>query len=87
MEYLVQAIDILCNVLIGAIILRSVLSWFNIRPDNLLHPILVALDVITEPLLGPLRRVIPRAGMLDITPLVAILLLYLVSRLIYLLPT
>lgn len=87
MEYFVHAIDILCNVLIGAIVLRSVLSWFNIRPDNPLHPILVALDLITEPLLGPLRRVIPRAGMFDITPLVAIFLLYLVSRLIYLLPT
>jgi YggT family protein len=87
MEYLVQVIDILCNVLIGAIILRSVLSWFNIRPDNPLHPILLALDLITEPLLGPLRRVIPRAGMFDFTPLVAILLLYLVSQLIYLLPT
>lgn len=87
MEYLVHAIDILCDVLIGVIIVRAILSWFSLRPDNPLHPILVALDLITEPLLSPLRRVIPRAGMFDITPLVAVFILYLVGRLIYLLPT
>ncbi len=87
MEYLVHAIGILCNVFLWTIVLRSVLSWFSIRPDNPLHPILVALNLITEPLLRPLRSVIPRAGMFDITPLVAIFLLYLVSRLIHLLPT
>ncbi|MBM4462282.1 MAG: YggT family protein [Chloroflexi bacterium] len=87
MEYFVRTIDILCYVLIVAIIARSILSWFSLRPDNPLHPILVALDLITQPLLSPLRRVIPRTGMFDITPMVAIFLLYLIGQLIHLMPT
>ena len=38
---------------------------------------------VTEPILAPLRRIIPRVGVLDLTPLVAIILLQLIS---YLLP-
>lgn len=65
-------IDILVTVLIWAIIIRAVLSWFPISPRN---PALVAVLQITEPILAPLRRIVPRLGMLDITPVVAILLL------------
>ena len=43
----------------------------------------VILYRITEPVLSPLRRIIPRAGMVDFTPLVAIILLQLIA---YLLP-
>ncbi len=65
-------IDILVTVLIWAIIIRAVLSWFPISPRN---PALVVVLQITEPILAPLRRIVPRLGMLDITPVVAILLL------------
>ncbi len=37
---------------------------------------------VTEPILAPLRRVIPRAGMLDFSPLVAIILLQLIVSLL-----
>ena len=59
-----------------AIVARALLSWFNLRPDN---PLVVILYDVTEPILAPLRRVIPRIGMLDISPMVAILLLYLIG--------
>jgi len=36
---------------------------------------------ITEPILDPLRRVIPRLGMIDITPLVAIILIQVIGNL------
>lgn len=35
---------------------------------------------ITEPILDPLRRVIPRLGMIDITPLVAIILIQVIGN-------
>jgi YggT family protein len=73
-------IRILCEVLTIAIILRAILSWFSPRPTNMLAIILYR---VTEPMLAPLRRIIPRAGMIDFTPLVAIILLQLI---IYLLP-
>jgi len=62
----------LCRIISIVIFLRVILSWFTIRRYNLLF---VLLDDITEPILSPLRRMIPRLGMFDITPLVAILIL------------
>jgi YggT family protein len=70
--FIVSFVDLLFTVLIFAIIGRALLSWFNVGPD---HPIGRLLYEITEPILGPLRKVIPRIGMIDITPIVAILLL------------
>ncbi|RLC94312.1 MAG: YggT family protein [Chloroflexi bacterium] len=87
MEYAIRIVDILCNVLIWAIFVRVLLSWLNIRPDSPFYPVLDVLDQILEPLLAPLRRVVPRVGMFDITPMVAMFILYLISRLIYLIPT
>jgi len=65
-------VDYLLTILTYAIIGRALLSWFNLGPSN---PIIRFLHEITEPILGPMRRVIPMIGMLDISPLVAILLL------------
>jgi len=69
----------LCQVYAFIIFLRAILSWFAISPYN---PIVVFLDRITEPILAPLRRVIPRIGMIDITPMVAILLLIIIASLV-----
>ena len=38
-----------------------------------------ALDAVTEPILEPLRRVVPRVGMIDLTPMVAIILIFVIS--------
>ena len=56
------------------IIIRVIFSWGLVSYTNRLMRFLVD---VTEPLLGPLRRVIPRLGWLDISPLVAILILWL----------
>ncbi len=72
-------IRILCEVLTIAIFLRVILSWFSPSPTNRLFIILLH---ITEPLLSPLRRIIPRVGMLDFTPLLAIIMLQLIANLL-----
>ena len=77
MAYLFILIKFLCEVLTLAIILRAILSWFSPRPTNILANILYQ---VTEPILSPLRRIIPRAGMIDFTPLAAIILLQLIVR-------
>ena len=78
MEFFFNFIRLLCEVLTFAIFIRVVLSWFVTRPNMLT----IILDKITEPILAPLRRIIPRAGMFDFTPLVAIILLQLIARLL-----
>ena len=60
-----------------AILIRALLSWVNPDPRN---PVVQALDAITEPILQPLRQVVPRIGMIDITPMVAIFVLYIIQR-------
>jgi YggT family protein len=79
-SWLLNFVDLLFNILQFAIIIRSLLSWFNPRPDN---PLVVFLNDITEPILSPLRRIVPRIGMIDITPLVAILLLSVIQQVLY----
>ncbi len=44
------------------------------------NPLVVVLHEITEPILAPLRSVVPRIGMIDITPLVAIILLQVIGQ-------
>ena len=62
-----------------AILIRALLSWIQPDPRN---PIVQALDAITEPILQPLRQIIPRIGMIDITPMVAIIILIFIGRLV-----
>lgn len=71
-----QVICLFANFLMIAIIIRALLSWFNLDPSN---PLIQALNAVTEPIIEPIRRIMPRLGMIDLSPLVAILLLQFVS--------
>jgi YggT family protein len=74
-------IGYLANILAIAILIRALLSWIpNLDRRNSLVQIL---EQITDPVLMPLRRVIPTIGMIDITPLVAMLLLSVISQMAF----
>jgi len=68
----VSIIKVLCDVLTIVILLRVIVSWYSPRPTNMLVVILYRL---TEPFLAPLRRIIPRVGRFDFTPMVALILI------------
>jgi len=74
-DILYDIIRLLCDALTILILLRVVVSWFSLRPTNVL---IVILYRVTELLLAPLRRIIPRVGMFDFTPLVAIILIQVI---------
>ena len=61
----------------AAIFIRIILSWIGMDPEN---PVVVFLHEITEPILAPIRQFMPRMGMLDLSPMVAIILLSLIAR-------
>lgn len=63
------------------IILRAVMSWVNPDPNN---PLVKALFVVTEPLLKPLRTLVPpsRLGGIDISPILAIVLIQILRYLL-----
>jgi pyridoxal phosphate enzyme (YggS family) len=72
--YFVQTLIYILNF---AIIVRALMSWFNPSAEN---PIVRFVIEITEPVLAPLRRIVPRIGMMDITPIVAILLMNVILQ-------
>ena len=76
MYYLLTFANLLLQVLSLAILVRVLLSWFPVDPSN---PIIRILYEITEPVLLPFRRVIPRIGMLDLSPLAALLVIQFIQ--------
>lgn len=80
MEFLTTFIYFLAQALTIAIFVRAILSWFpNASNDN---PFVALVYQITEPILAPLRSVIPLVGMIDITPLVAIITLQFIANIV-----
>ncbi len=77
--YLIAFVQVLFQVLTFAIFARVLLSWFPVRPDN---PIVQILNEVTDPILRPLRRIIPPLGMLDISPIVALFLVQIVGNML-----
>jgi YggT family protein len=53
------------------------LSWFPMDQGS---PLIRILNDITEPILAPLRQVVPKFGMMDITPMVAFLVLFVIQQ-------
>jgi YggT family protein len=73
--------DLLCqllNLYVILILVRIVLSWFPVHPGGVVDQVGRFTRTLTDPVLEPLRRVIPTVGPLDLSPLVAILGLQLV---------
>ncbi|HEY0399384.1 MAG TPA: YggT family protein [Acidimicrobiia bacterium] len=49
---------------------RVILSWFPLQPGTALASIASIIYQVTEPVMGPVRRIIPTVGMIDISPIV-----------------
>jgi YggT family protein len=78
-EFLGNFISILATVIMAAIIIRALLSWFMPGQSN---PFGRVLTDVTEPVIGPVRRVLPPIGGLDLSPLLAIILVQVLSSLL-----
>ncbi len=72
-------IGMLFQILSLLILGRVLLSWIDPMGNM---QISLVLRELTEPILGPIRSIIPSIGMIDISPIIAILLLNMLGRLI-----
>ncbi len=71
-------LDKLLDVYMWIIIISALLSWVSPDPYN---PIVRFLHAVTEPVLRPIRRVIGfRLGPIDISPLIAILVIIFIQK-------
>jgi len=74
---ILKLLELLIYVYIFALIVQAVISWIN-PGAQYQNPLVGVLNSITNPILKPIRQIVPNIGMVDISPLVAILLLNVV---------
>jgi len=60
------------------ILARVLMSWFSPDPS---HPVVRGIYALTEPVLGPVRRILPPMGGFDLSPIVIFLVLMYLQRL------
>jgi len=75
---LILFINALSQLLVLLIIISIILSFFM----DPYHPIRRAIDGVVDPMLAPIRRVVPLVGMLDFSPLVLIILIQVLSNIL-----
>lgn len=81
MAGLINFLVLLLYLYTWVIIIRAVMSWMNPDPNN---PLVRALVLVTEPVLKPLRALVPpsRLGGLDVSPILAIVLIQILRYLL-----
>jgi YggT family protein len=75
---LILFINAIAQLLIILIIVSVILSYFM----DPYHPVRRSVDSVVEPMLAPIRRVVPLIGMLDFSPFVLMLLIELLRNII-----
>lgn len=77
MHSLINLLSSILTLFTYAVVARAVLSWIRPNPYN---PLVRFLNRITDPIMRPLERLIPPIGGLDVTPIVAIVLIQLIRK-------
>jgi YggT family protein len=75
---LIRLLDVVFQVLTLLIVVRVILSWVPGLGSD--HPAARVVYRLTSPIIDPIRRLMPPAGGLDLSPMIAVLLLWLVQR-------
>lgn len=77
-EILALFIRAISQLLVLLVVVSVILSYFM----DPYHPIRRSINSVVEPMLAPIRRVVPLIGMLDLSPLILIILLQLLSNIV-----
>ena len=87
MIIILRILQVLLNLVWWIIIIQAVLSWliaFNVinTSNQFVRSVWTALQRITEPLYRPIRRILPDFGALDLSPLVVLLVIYILQTVV-----
>lgn len=77
--YVAQFTIVFLQILTWSIIARALMSWLPIDQGS---PLVQLLYRITEPIIEPIRRVVPNTGMLDLSPMIAIIVLIVMEQMV-----
>jgi YggT family protein len=78
MSALVSLVDLLFTLYTFLILARVLLSWVRMSPY---HPVAEWIYRLTEPLLAPIRNMLPPSGMIDWSPMIAMFLVMILRQL------
>ncbi len=73
---MIQFINLLGTFLYILIFARVILSWFPTQQGN---PLVQMVFFVTEPILSPIRRVLPSMGTIDLSPMIAMILILIIQ--------
>lgn len=87
MLLLLMIINYLLGALSWIIIIQAILSWlvvFNVinTYNDFVRQVLYALDKICDPIYRPIRRIMPDFGAIDLSPLVALLIIQILTNIV-----
>ncbi|MGO9672731.1 MAG: YggT family protein [Methylocella sp.] len=83
LDVILLALELYTYVVIAAVILSWLIAFNVINTyNNVVRGIVTAVNALTEPVLRPIRQVLPSFGGLDISPIVLFLLIFLIQRII-----
>lgn len=84
MNFLTTFVNLFFYALWMAILGRVIMSWVTMfaPTSSVVQTLNEILHQMTEPVLGPLRRVIPPLGMFDLTPMIALILLMVIRNIL-----
>jgi len=74
----IQLINLIAQLFTILVIIQVFMSYFM----DPYHPVRQSLDRLVEPLLFPIRRILPQTGVLDFSPLVLIIIIQIVARIL-----
>lgn len=78
-QVLYTTVDMFFNIVLLLILARIILSWLPQFRSNQIAEFVFG---ITEPILGPFQRLIPPVGMIDLSPMVAIIALAVIQQIL-----
>jgi len=79
MLQLVGLVRFLFEIYSFILLARVLLSWFQVDPYN---PVVRLLHQLTEPVLAPIRRLLPMTGPIDFSPILAFILILVVEQIV-----
>lgn len=80
MSIIFQILDYMLTLYIVILLLRSLTSWMRLDPYS--SDVVRFLYILTEPLLEPIRAILPSTGMIDFSPLVAMILIVILKQIL-----
>ena len=87
LKMLLEILDFALMIFTWIIIVQAIMSWlvgFNVisRYNEFVATLWTALDRITRPVYEPVRRIMPDTGPLDLTPIVVLLILFVLRNIV-----